>query len=186
MDATVVSGVPGAGRSAVAERARRRLGDDYELVNFGDVMLEAAVARGLARDRAALAELPIDEYHLLQRRAASEIGDRSGTAQIVVTHLAVRTTHGFLPGLPDPAMREIGPDRFVLIEADAGVVVERREASEYRRYPDESPADVEFHRDLERAAAAQAATRAQVPVVPIRNDGALDDAVEAFVDAIDG
>ena len=66
MGVTVLAGVPGVGLTALAERARKRLSEGYELVNFGDVMLEQAVANDLVETRGGLGGLSRETTRRLQ------------------------------------------------------------------------------------------------------------------------
>jgi len=188
MSVTIVSGVPGVGSSRVCEEARRHLDDSFELVNFGDVMLEEAVARGLATSRDELATLEMHDYRVLQRRSAEEIDRRRrehGRSVVVDTHLAVETDQGFLPGMPEVVFRELRPSAFALIEADPGTIVARREGSESREYHGEDESLVAFHSQLNRAAAMNHAIRAAVPIAPISNEGELKDAAARLVECVE-
>lgn len=188
MSVTIVSGVPGVGSSRVCEAARRHLGDGYELVNFGDVMLEEAVARGLATSRGELASVPTRDYRILQRRSAEEIDRRRrehGRSLVVDTHLAVHTDQGFLPGLPEVVFRELRPSTFVLVEADPETIVSRREGSEGREYRGDDELLVAFHSQLNRAAAMNHAIRAAAPITPISNEGDVEDAAARLVAVVE-
>ncbi|MDZ7731020.1 MAG: AAA family ATPase [Natrialbaceae archaeon] len=77
MDVTIVTGVPGVGTSHVSREARRSLEDGYELLNFGDIMLEQAVAQGLVTDRDDLASLSRRDIRLLQRRSGEFVATRA-------------------------------------------------------------------------------------------------------------
>lgn len=183
MGVTVVSGVPGVGLSTVSERARGRLDDEYELLNFGDVMLEQAAAHDLATARSELSGLSRRETRRLQRRAGEFVADRTGTRNVLLTtHLAVRTDAGFLPGLPDPVLRDIAPDQFVLVEAAPETVVDRRAAAE-RDYDQATPREVGFEQDLNRTAAFDYAVAAGAPVQRVDNDD-VDDAAETLASLV--
>jgi adenylate kinase len=172
MDLTVVTGVPGVGASRVCREARSRLGEGYELLNFGDVMLERAASRGLVGSRDDLATLSRRETRLLQRRAAEYVGDRArGRAVLLDTHLAVATVHGYLPGLPAAALADVDPDRFVLVEADPATVAERRETVGTREYRESGPRSIDLHQDLNRAAAMGYALETGAPVRLVENEG---------------
>ncbi|PSP42806.1 adenylate kinase [Halobacteriales archaeon QH_6_64_20] len=188
MSVTIVSGVPGVGSSRVCEAARRQLDDSYELVNFGDVMVEEAVARGIATSRDELASLPLHDYRVLQRRSAEEIDRRRrehGNSLVVDTHLAVRTDRGFLPGLPEVVFSELRPNAFVLIEAGPETIVARREGSESREYHADDEFAVSFHSQLNRAAAMNHAIRAAVPITPVSNEGDVDAAAARLVECVE-
>ena len=172
MDVTVVTGVPGVGTSRVCREALETLEEGYELVNFGDVMLEAAASRGLVESRDDLSTLSRRDIALLQRRAAEYVAERArGRRVLLDTHLVVSTAHGYLPGLPGAALADVDPDRFVLVEADPETIAERRETVETREYPEGGPRAVDLHQDLNRAAATAYAIRADAPVRLVGNEG---------------
>lgn len=182
MDLTVVSGVPGVGASEVCRTARTELGDGYELINFGDVMLEKAAARGLTRNRDELSKLSQRDLQLLQRRSAEYVAGRArGRAVILNTHLAVATVHGYLPGLSGPLLREVDPDRFVLIEASPETIASRREEMSHRTYRETGVHSIDFHQDLTRAAAMSYAMQTGAPVRMIENESSLEAAAADLV-----
>ncbi len=186
MGVTLLSGVPGVGTSTVCEMARRQLGDQYELINFGDVMLEQAAARGLATDRSELPTLSQRETRRLQRRAGEYVADRSAVREVLLTtYLAVETESGFLPGLPESVLTELEPDRFVLIEADPETILERRQETERRYDTEASRRTVEFQQDLNRAAAFDYAMAANAPIRLVENEGNLDAAATELVTVLD-
>lgn len=183
MGLTLLSGVPGVGLSSIAQEARRRL-DDYRLINFGDVMLEEAAVQDLATSRDELSELSRRETLRLQRRAGEYVADHShGTNVLLTTHLAVETGAGYLLGLPDDVLRDVSPDRFVLVEATTETILDRRDVSS-REYGNGSPVTVEFEQDLNRAAAIQYAAQINVPIQLVENEGDVEDAAAGLVDVL--
>lgn len=185
MDLTVISGVPGVGASAVCRTARKELGDGYELINFGDVMLEEAAAAGLARGRDELATLTQRELELLQRRAGEYVAGRSrGRAVLLNTHLAVATVHGYFPGLPEPLLTDIEPNRFVLIEAEPETIAHRREETSYRNYRETGVRAIDFHQELTRSAAMSYSMRCGAPVRMVENDASAADAATDLVSIV--
>lgn len=185
MGVTFVSGVPGVGLSAVTERARGEL-EGYELVNFGDVMLEQAAARDVATSRTELGSLSKRETRRLQRRAGEYVADRAASTDVLVTtHLAVETDGGFLPGLPEAVLHDVAPDRFVLVEA-APETIRKRRAGTDREYGDASTRAIEFEQDLNRAAAFEYAVAADAPVSLVENDGDVGDAAAVLVATFGG
>jgi adenylate kinase len=184
MDVTVVSGVPGVGASRVCQEARSRLGEEYTLLNFGDVMLERAVAgdREFVADRDDLATLPRREVRLLQRRAAEFVAATARSQSVILdTHLAVATAHGFLTGMPDAVLADVDPARFVLVEADPETVAERRESVDYREYREQGPRAIDFHQDLNRAAAMTHSVATGAPVRLVGNTGPVGEAAADLV-----
>jgi adenylate kinase len=178
MAVTLVSGVPGVGLSTIAERTRRQLDDDYELINFGDVMLEQAAAADLATTRSDLSSLPREATRRLQRRAGEFVADEAQNKEVLLTtHLAVETDTGFLPGLPDAVLHDVSPSRFALIEAAPETIVSRRSEGD-RDYGDSTAQEVEFEQDLNRAAAFEYAVAADAPISLVENEGDVDAAAD--------
>lgn len=181
-DTVVVTGVPGVGASRVCERARRALGDEFTLVNFGDVMLEAALEHGLTNRRDGLADLPMRDQRLLQRRAGEEVARKATEGPLLVnTHLVVRTALGFVPGLPGGVLTDVDPSVFVVVDASPETIMRRRETSE-RSHPTEPHSAVSFHRHLQSAAVMTYAAAADAPVRHVSNDDDLDAASEELVE----
>ncbi len=183
MDVTVASGVPGVGASRVCQEARSQLGEGYTLLNFGDVMLERAVARNQdVAGRDDLATLPRREIRLLQRRAAEFVASTARSQSVILnTHLAVATAHGFLTGMPDAVLADVDPARFVLVEADPETVADRRESVDHREYREQGPRAIDFHQDLNRAAAMTHAVATDAPVRLVENTGPVENAATDLV-----
>lgn len=183
-ETVVVTGVPGVGASRVCEEARRELGDAYTLVNVGDVMLEEALERGLATDRNELAQLPIQDQRVLQRRAGEYIERKAREGPLLVsTHLVVHTVYGFVPGLPDAMRRDMNPSTLVVIDASTAVIQQRRDRSEHT-YPSEGEATVSFHRQLQNVAALTYATEMDIPIRHVSNESDLTGAAERLATVV--
>ena len=183
-DLTVVTGVPGVGASRVCQAARSRLGEAYTLLNFGDVMLERAMTRDrdLVTDRDDLATLPRREIRILQRRAAEFVASTARNRSVILdTHLAVATAHGFLTGLPDTVLADLDPSRFVLVEADPETITDRRDTVDSREYREQGQRAVDFHQDLNRAAAMTHSVATGAPVRLVENTGPVEEAAADLV-----
>ena len=181
MGVTVLAGVPGVGLTALAERARKQLSDEYELVNFGDVMLEQAVANDLVETRGDLSR---ETTRRLQRRAGEYVADRSDAAEVLLTtHLVVETDVGLLPGLPDAVLRDVDPDLLVVVETTPETVRERRTESP-RGYEDETALAIEFEQDFNRTAAFEYAVAADAPVRLVENEADVAAGAEALAAAV--
>lgn len=186
MRVTLVSGVPGVGLSTITERARRQLDDDYELINFGDAMLEQAAVQDLATARAELASLSRERTRRLQRRAGEYVADRAEANEVILTtHLAVETDVGFLPGLPEAVFHDVNPDRFVLVEAAPETIRARRAESD-REYSDATRLGLDFEQNLNRTAAFEYAVAADAPVRHVENEADVDAAAEALAAILRG
>ena len=125
MKVVVVAGIPGSGSTTVLENTLEEL--DYISVNYGDVMLEIVIEKGLVEHRDEIRTLSPDIQKDIQRAAAKSIRERSRENNIIVdTHCTIKTPAGFLPGLPVWVLEELEPDMFILIEADAEEIFTRR------------------------------------------------------------
>lgn len=122
MTLIVVTGMPGTGSSTVIEAALKlKLNEEgvaFTPMNYGDVMFEVARGEGLVEQRDAMRKLPKEKQQEIQRLASEKIADLKESMNLIIdTHCTIKTPLGYLPGLPEPVLRKIKPDLFVLIEA---------------------------------------------------------------------
>ncbi len=181
MKVVVVAGIPGSGSTTILENALENL--EYTHVNYGDVMLLIAQEMGLANDRDSIRKLSPDMQKEIQRKAAKDIKERSKESNIIVdTHCTIKTTHGFLPGLPKWVLEELQPDQFVLIEADGDEIILRRINDTSRIRDVEKLKDINLHQQMNRAVsmAYAALTGATVQII-MNHDNRLDESVEEII-----
>ena len=184
MSVTLVSGVTGVGLTSVCQRTRRRLDDEYLLLNFGDVMLEQAMTRDITADRNELSSLSQRETLRLQRRAGEYVADRAETNDVILsTHLAVKTDVGYVHGLPEGVLRDVAPSTFVLVEAAPNTIIERRGETD-REAVSATEREIEFEQDLNRTAALEYARERNAPIQFVENEGDVTDAVEQVVETL--
>jgi len=184
----VATGVPGVGATTVTEKAVEQL-DGFELVNYGDVMLEIAKEEGLVEDRDEIRKLPAEKQREIQKLAAKRIAEMAKDAEggvIVDTHCTIKTPAGYLPGLPEWVLKELDPDMLVLIEADPDEIMMRRvKDADVRKRDYDRAEEIQEHQTMNRMAAMAyaALTGATVKIVE-NHDDALDEAVKEFVEAV--
>ncbi len=184
MTVTLVSGVTGVGLSSVCQTVRRKLGDGYKLINFGDVMLEQAATSGVTTGRGDLATLSQRQTRRLQRRAGEFVADEAESTNIILsTHLAVETQAGYIQGLPTEVLHDVSPTTFALVEASPETILERRQNST-REIPDATERKIAFEQDLNRSAALQYARDQNAPVRFIENEGSVEEAADRLADAL--
>lgn len=176
----VVSGIPGVGASQISEYARRELGDEYTLVNVGDIMLQEALEHGLADSRAELIQLRLRDQRALQRRAGEQIARKSDTGPLLInTHLVVQTPLGFIPGLNEAMLSDIDPSALVVVDAGEATIRERRKQSERSYDPFEG--SIEFHKHLQNAAAFAYSLQSGVPVYHLQNEERVEESGDRLV-----
>jgi len=185
----VVTGIPGVGKSTVIAGALEKLkaeGLVYELVNYGDVMLEMMGERMGITDRDEMRRIPFEPYREIQRAAAERIAEMAELKPVLLDpHCSVKKPEGYLPGLPRWALESLKPESIVLIEAEPEEVVTRRTRDVSRRRDEELLAEVAEHQQLNRAIAMAyaALVGATVKIVKNRN-GKLNEAIKDMVDAL--
>jgi adenylate kinase len=185
MGVTLVSGVPGVGLSSICRLARQRVDEEYELINFGDIMLEQAAVNDLATTRSELSSLSRRKTRRLQRRAGEYVADHAEDQEVIlVTHLAVETDVGFLLGLPDDVLSDVSPDRFVLVEAESETVQNRRDIGD-RDYGDSTTQSIEFEQDLNRTAGVEYASEVDSPIQLVENEEDVDAAANDLVEILE-
>jgi len=184
----VVTGMPGAGSSTVIEEALnlklkgREESIVFKSVNYGDVMYETALENGLVANRDGVRTLSGEKQREIQMRACKNISKMSENMNLIVdTHCTIKMPLGYLPGLPEPVLRELKPDQFVLIEATAEEIAARRQKDKTRERDAEAESSIEEHQFMNRAMSMAYACLTGAAVKIIENhDGALDKAAEAF------
>lgn len=173
----VVTGIPGVGASNVCEGARRDLGDEYTLVNVGDIMLQDALEHGLADSREGLARLRFRDQRALQRRASEHIARESDSGPLLInTHLVVETPLGYIPGMSAGTLADIDPAALVVVDASTETIRQRRDESG-RSYGQFSQS-IQFHRQLQNSAAFAYSLESNAPVYHLRNEDGVEEAVE--------
>lgn len=184
MSLTLISGVTGVGLTSICQRVRRELDDEYLLLNFGDVMLEQAMAQNITVDRDELSSLSHRQTQRLQRRAGEYVADQATQSDIILsTHLAVNMDVGYIHGLPDGVLRDIDPSTFVLVEAAPSTIINRRGESD-RGTQSATEREIEFEQDLNRTAALEYAREQNAPIQFVENEGSVAEAVEQVVETL--
>ncbi len=175
----VVTGVPGVGKTSVMEGVAREKG--INIVNYGDVMLEAARAQGLAEHRDQIRKLPVEKQRDVQEKAAQRIYEMGDV--IIDTHCTIKTHGGYYPGLPEWVLRKLKPDRIVLVEATTEEILRRRGKDESRKRDEEGIRGVEEHQMINRYAAMAYATLSGASVkIVFNHDGGLERAVKEVLE----
>ena len=173
-------GVPGVGKSTVVDK----LVSGYagaRLVNFGTVMFDLARARKLVKDRDGLRKMPVEKQKRLQRSAAAQIAKMKDKVVVVDTHLFIRTSEGFWPGLPFEVVTSLKPTHLVLVEASPDEVLRRRSA-DATRYRDKLTAEgMAEELRLARGFLTVSSTLTGAPMLIVNNgDGKADEVAAAL------
>jgi len=184
----VVTGVPGSGKSTVIDGALKQLkaqGIVYNILNYGDVMLELMREEGI-NDRDEMRKVSTDRYREIQREAARRIAKAAEQKPIIVdTHCLIKKPEGYYPGLPRWVLEELEPESIIVVEATPEEIAGRRAKDTTRQRDKELMGEIEEHQLMNRAtsAAYAAFSGATVKIIQNRNKG-LKNAVSEMVGAL--
>jgi len=106
---------------------------------------------------------------------------------LIETHAALKTKQGYIPGLPEDFLNRTKPDIYIIIEADATEIFNRRVNDPTRkRDHDKSVKDVQINLDTTRYFASNFAFDTHSPLFIVQNEqGKLDEAAAAIVDVLE-
>ena len=131
---TIVVGIPGVGKTTVITKTKDILlqsGYNTTVVVFGSVMLSEAKKTGIV-DRDQIRKLSLAGQQNLQNLAADYICSVKEDLVIVDTHLFIRTSSGFFPGIPQNVIQKLKPRNLILITATPEEIIARRAKDESR------------------------------------------------------
>jgi len=131
---TIVVGIPGVGKTTVITKTKDILlqsGYNTTVVVFGSVMLSEAKKMGIG-DRDQIRKLSLSGQQNLQNLAADYICSVKEDLVIVDTHLFIRTSSGFFPGIPQNVIQKLKPRNLILITATPEEIIARRAKDESR------------------------------------------------------
>ena len=174
MKLVVLTGIPGSGSTTILKKTLEEV--DYLHLNYGDIMTEIAVEKGLVENR----------EKEIQKEAGLRIKEKSESENVIVdTHCTISTPAGFLPGLPKWVLEGLNPDTFILVEAHPDEIMVRRMSDETRQRDAEKAKDIQLHQEMNRAAAMAYATLTGATVKIINNhDNHLPSTVRKMVELL--
>jgi adenylate kinase len=131
----------------------------------------------LVNNRDEMRKLTLDQQKDLQIRTAEKISKMRNV--IVDTHCTIKTSKGYMPGLPEWVIKKLKPSVLVLVEADSKEIYNRRVKDTTRNRDPDSIEKIDEHQQMNRAVsmAYAAITGATVKIV-FNHDNAIDDAVK--------
>lgn len=106
---------------------------------------------------------------------------------LIETHAALKTKQGYIPGLPESFLERTKPEIYIIIEADATEIYNRRVSDPTRkRDHDKSAKDVQINLDTTRYFASNFAFDTHSPLFIVNNErGKIEETVAAIVDVLD-
>ena len=180
----IIVGIPGVGKSSVISLAIEQLkqkGKNATIAVFGTVMLEEAHKMGV-KNRDELRKMSLGKQRDLQEQAAKRISEIEDSIVIIDTHLFIKTIEGYYPGLPMHLLDIIKPTHFVMILAEAGEIVNRRNSDKSRDRDIVAVEDIQDELDILRVMIASSSILTGSPFIAIvNNDNEIEQAVSSMV-----
>lgn len=187
----VMTGVPGVGKSTVVKKAfekaeKKKINVDYELLNFGDMMLKTAEEEGLVKHRDEMRSLPVEKQHKIQKDAAKAIRMQADRGKVILdTHATIETPKGFIPGMPEWVLRELNPDVIVVLESrpqDINKFRKKDIGDDFRRREVDNLEGIERHQSVNRSIAMAYSVLTGTPIKVIwKPEGTLPQAAEQLL-----
>lgn len=180
----IIVGIPGVGKSSVISLAIEQLkqrGKKATIAVFGTVMLEEAHKMGV-KNRDELRKMSLGKQRDLQEKAAKRISEIEDSIVIIDTHLFIKTIEGYYPGLPMHLLDIIKPTHFVMVLAEAGEIVNRRNSDKSRDRDIVAVEDIQDELDILRVMIASSSILTGSPFIAIvNNDNDIEQAVSSMV-----
>lgn len=170
----IVMGLPGAGKSSVLAGAE---GTGYAFLNYGTLMFGIAKEKFGISHRDEMRKLPVEKQKQVQEAVSLRLSSERGKV-VLDTHCSIKTSRGYLPGLPFSLLEKLHVDAVVLLTATPEEIMGRRESDATRARDPESLESIREHDLMNKALLAAYAAHRGCPARIIYNhDGKLEDAV---------
>ncbi len=184
----IVTGIPGTGKTTVCtllEKFAREAGMKINLLNYGTVTLEVLREQGDTIERDAMRKWNMGSQRKLQREVAEVISNRIEQTEgltIIDTHMAIKTSGGYMPGMPNHVMHLLSPELFVLVEAKPSEISARRMKDSSRRRDDATEEAVTEELSFSRFMGGACAVLTGAPVKTVINsEGKAEEAAREIL-----
>jgi len=167
----VILGIPGVGKTTIISEVEdifEGKGLKAETVVFGSLMFEEAKKKGL-KTRDDMRKLPIEDQRNLQEDAAKRIADMKERIVIIDTHLFIRTSEWYYPGIPMNVTNIIRPTHLLLVIANPREILMRRQSDTTRRRDLSSEPEIQYEIDVSRIMIVSSANMTGSPFTILEN-----------------
>lgn len=185
-EVNIIVGLSGVGKGTVLEEAMLLADKEYEIINYGDRMVETAKEEGLVDSRDELKKLDTETNKRIQRQAAEEIVEEAEEKDVIVeTHAAIQTPYGYIPGLPKWTIENLDPSKIIIMDATAKEIWNRTQGDNDRDREHETIEGIEEYREVAREMAATGSVLTGAYLTIIENhDGQAERAAEELVEVL--
>jgi len=180
------SGVPGVGKTSIVNSVAEKF--QLPVFHFGGVLFDL-IKKEFPQINSIddiRRELNYDQYTDLQIQAATSIAAQTPEHKIIISHLSIATSTGFVPGFPKKITKILRPTTIFIIEAPAEEIMDRRQADKTRRRGHYLEDQIDFHQNHNRALAAAYSFANGHNIYPIRNEqNSIEEAIIQTSDIIE-
>jgi adenylate kinase len=185
MQAVIVVGIPGAGKSTIIDSVTKDSKDTF--VNIGNMMLDIGVKKGYFTDRDKIRYQSNDERKELIRDVFDEISKMEGNI-IIDTHASMGAHGRYMPGLPCDVVAGIKDSlrALICIDAPTDKIILRRERDTTRHREVEGPESIDMQRMINISALSAISEEYNVPLFVLFNEeDKQDESIKTFKKYID-
>ena len=168
----IIVGIPGVGKTTVIGKLIEYLATldiKSHISVFGSVMLDEAKKVGI-KNRDELRTLSVKEQKKLQISAANKISNLKYPFIFVDTHLFIKISEGYFPGLPFDILNSLSPDQIILVEAKPEEIIERRNIDITRKRDNLSIDEIIYELNLGRSMLSSSAVISGAPIKTVNNN----------------
>lgn len=180
----VILGIPGVGKTTIiseVENILQKRGVEAETVVFGSLMFEEAKKSGL-QTRDEMRRLPIEDQRNLQNSAAKRIAEMRKRIVIIDTHLFVRTSEWYYPGIPANVTNIIRPTHLILVIANPQEILMRRRSDTARNRDLSTEAEIQHEVEVSKTMIVSSANMTSSPFTILENQ--KDQAIKVAEDIV--
>lgn len=184
----VVTGIPGTGKTTVCnivQKYAEEAGVKVNLLNYGTITLEVLAKRGEARERDAMRKSDLSIQREVQKEVAQLISNRINQREaltLIDTHMAIKTSGGYMPGMPSHVMQLLDPKLFVLVEAKPSEISSRRMKDSTRKRDDATEEAVKEELLFSRSMGSACAVLTGAPVkIVLNSEGKPEEAAREII-----
>jgi adenylate kinase len=167
----VILGIPGVGKTTIiseVENILQKMGVEAETVVFGSLMFEEAKMRGI-KTRDDMRKLPIEDQRNLQNGAAKRIAEIRRRIVIIDTHLFIKTSEWYYPGIPVNVTNIIRPTHLLLIIAKPREILMRRQSDTARHRDLSTESEIQHEVDVSKTMIISSANMTSSPFTILEN-----------------